>query len=106
MVFLQAARALQRLHSGVGETESTRRVHGDVKLDNFMLTPHGLVKLLDYGFMLDISTPRRNGIEKMPHYCSPKVKSYTPILQSYYTIPCISTAYQSLSVILLCGACQ
>ena len=45
-----------------------------------MLTHQGLVKLLDYGFMLEIGTSCRSGIEKMPEYCSPQVKLIFPYL--------------------------
>ena len=70
-IFIQATRALRRLHQS-GSKDAGGRVHGDVKLENFNLTPQGLVKLLDFGYMLDLGTDVR-GRMGFPPYCSPQV---------------------------------
>jgi hypothetical protein len=71
IIFLQAAKAIKRLHDG-GRDGCGARVHGDVKLENFVLTSQGLVKLLDFGFALELGTPRRAAV-RYPPYGSPQL---------------------------------
>jgi serine/threonine protein kinase len=62
-------KALQRLH----ESGGGGRVHGDVKRENFNLTAQGLVKLLDFGFMMDLGTENRSNVHVLG-YSSPQVR--------------------------------
>uniref|UniRef100_A0A7S0QI48 Protein kinase domain-containing protein n=1 Tax=Cryptomonas curvata TaxID=233186 RepID=A0A7S0QI48_9CRYP len=46
-IFRQAAEAIAKLHN-------SNIVHGDIKAENFVLTDAGQVKLIDFGFLLEI----------------------------------------------------
>ena len=71
-IFMQTAKAVEQLHRGDNE-ERDGYAHGDIKLENFILTVHGQVKLLDFGFMIDLNTDPPKKILR-PHYCSEVLK--------------------------------
>jgi serine/threonine protein kinase len=78
-IFKQAAKAVKRLHDG-GDGRKGARVHGDIKLGNFVLTAHGQVKLIDFGFLLDLGTLSRPKVQHHK-YSSPQIHILQDLLK-------------------------
>ncbi len=72
-LFIQVGEALEFVHR-------QEMVHGDVKLNNVIVRPDGIAKLIDFGFSCPRGT-RRRGIRGTRHYMAPEQVQGGPITE-------------------------